>query len=141
MEVKSTYDEYLENYFKDRPALLHFGERFVKEVFDPSIARFLNAYKGSGNPKFAEAVKKYIETFSDTQLDALEELTKTIIYDTLSAMLDMFVLYPEMSIIVEQDGKKIDILEISDSFCNDIIGEDGCIEIFSKYANDFIEQS
>ena len=113
----------------------------MKAVFDPSITRFLDAYKGKGNPRFAEAVKQYIETFSDTQLDSLEELTKAIIYDTLSAMLDMFVLYPEISITVEQDGKKIDILEISDSFCNDMLGEDGCIEMFSKYADDFIEQS
>ncbi len=141
MSTEKSYHEYLEHYFEDRPALQHFGECFVKAVFDPSITRFLDAYKGKGNPRFAEAVKQYIETFSDTQLDSLEELTKAIIYDTLSAMLDMFVLYPEMSITVEQDGKKIDILEISDSFCNDMLGEDGCIEMFSKYADDFIEQS
>lgn len=141
MSSEKSYNEYLKNYFEDRPALQHFGECFIKAVFDPSITRFLDAYKGNGDPRFAEAVKKYIETFSDTQLDSLEKLTKAIIYDALSAMLDMFVLYPEMSIIVEQDGKKIDILEISDSFCNDMIGENGCIEIFGKYANDFVGQS
>jgi len=137
MDAKSAYEEYLENYFKDRPALFHFGEIFVKQVFDPSLAKFLNAYKGSGNSKFVEAIQKYIETFSDTQLRSLEELTKAIVYDTLSAMLDIFVLYPELSILVEQDGEKVDIGKISDSFCNDMIGKDGCVEIFSQYADDF----
>lgn len=137
MNTRSAYDEYLENYFKDRPALLHFGELFVKDVFDPSLTRFLSAYRGSGNPRFVEAMKKYIDTFTDTQLNSLEELTKSIVYDTLSAMLDMFVSHSEMSIIVEQDGKNVDILEISDSFCVDMIGKDGCIEIFSQYADDF----
>ena len=137
MDTKSAYEEYEKNYFKDRPALLHFGEIFVKQVFDPSLARFLNAYQGGGNPRFAEAIQKYTETFSDTQLHAVEELTKTIVYDTLSAMLDMFVLYPELSILVEQDGKKVDIGEISDSFCSDMIGEGGCVERFSQYADDF----
>ena len=45
-------------------------------------------------------------------------------------MLDLFVLRPELSITVEQNGEKVDILETSDSFCNDMIGEDGCIDLF-----------
>lgn len=72
MANNTTYDDYLKNYFNKRPALLLFGERFIKDVFDPSIERFLNAYDGKGNPRFVEAIKKYTETFSDEQRDALK---------------------------------------------------------------------
>lgn len=135
MSNTTTYDDYLKNYFNERPALLFFGERFIKDVFDPSIERFLNAYDGKGNAKFVDAIKKYIETFSDAQIDVLKRMTEVIVYDSLSAMLDLFVLRPELSITVEQNGEKIDILEISDSFCNDMIGDDGCIDLFSKYSD------
>ena len=133
MANDTTYDDYLKNYFNERPALLFFGERFIKDVFDPSIERFLNAYDGKGNPRFVDAIKKYTETFSDEQIGALKRITEVIIYSSLSAMLDLFVLRPELSITVERSGEKVDILETSDSFCNDMIGEDGCIDLFSKY--------
>ncbi|MEY8318447.1 hypothetical protein AALB19_14195 [Oscillospiraceae bacterium 50-58] len=135
MSNNKTYDDYLKNYFNKRPALLFFGERFIKDVFDPSIERFLKAYDGEGNTQFVDAIKKYIEIFSEEQIEVLKKLTEDIVYDSLSAMLDLFVLRPELSITVEQDGEKVDILEISDSFCNDIIGDDGCIDLFSKYPN------
>lgn len=135
MSNNKSYDDYLKNYFNERPALLFFGERFIKDVFDPSIERFLKAYDGKGNTQFVNAVKKYIETFSDEQIDSLKKLTEAIVYDSLSAMLDLFVLRPELSITVEQNGEKVDILKISDSFCSDMIGDDGCIDLFSKYPN------
>lgn len=73
MANNTTHDDYLKNYFNERSALLLFGERFIKDVFDPSIERFLNAYDGKGNPQFVEAIKKYTETFSDEQMDALKK--------------------------------------------------------------------
>ncbi len=135
MANTSAYDDYLKNYFNERPALLFFGERFIKDVYDPSLGTFLDAYDGKGNPQFVDAVRKYIGTFSDEQIDALKKLTEAIVYRSLSAMLDLFVLRPELSITVEQNGEKVDILEISDSFCNDMIGDDGCIDLFSKDPN------
>ena len=111
MSNNKTYDDYLKNYFIERPALLFFGERFIKDVFDPSIERFLKAYDGDGSTQFVNAIKKYIETFSDEQIEVLKKLTEAIVYDSLSGMLNLFVLRPELSITVEQNGEKVDILK------------------------------
>ena len=136
MNSTEDYNRYIERYFKDRPALLHFGELFVKHVYDPSIKRFIDAYDGKGNPRFVQAIEKYVETFSDEQKELLKELTKAIVFDSLSAMLDLFVLWPELGITVNENGKKVEILEISDSFLNDMLGEEGCIDIFSEYSEE-----
>lgn len=133
MNTNESYEEYLQNYFKNRPALLHFGELFVKHVYDPSLKRFIEAYDGKGNPKFVQAIEEYTATFSDQQKELLKELTKSIVFDSLAAMLDLFVLWPELGITVEENGKKVDILSISDNFSEDMLGEEGCIDMFSKY--------
>lgn len=133
MNNNTNYDEYVENYFKNRPALLHFGELFIKYVYDPSIKRFIDAYDGKGNPRFVQAIEEYTATFSDKQKELLKELTKSIVFDSLSAMLDLFVVWPELGITVNENGEKDDILSISDNFSSDMLGEEGCIDIFSEY--------
>lgn len=133
MSSNTDYNEYFENYFKNRPALLHFGELFVKHVYDPSIKRFIDAYDGKGNPRFVQAVEEYTTTFSDEQKELLKELTKSIVFDSLAVMLDLFVVWPELGITVDESGEKVDILSISDNFTEDMLGEDGCIDIFSEY--------
>ena len=133
MNINENYEEYLKNYFKNRPALLYFGELFVKYSYDPSIKRFIDAYDGKGNPKFVQAIEEYTATFSDQQKEMLKELTKSIVFDSMAAMLDLFVLWPELGITVTENGEKVDILSISDNFSEDMLGEDGCIDMFSKY--------
>ena len=133
MNNNTNCDEYIENYFKDRPALLHFGELFIKHVYDPSVKRFIDAYDGKGDPRFAEAIKEYTATFSDEQKELLKELTKSIVFDSLSAMLDLFVVWPGLGITVEENGKKVDIVSISDNFGSNMLGEDGCLDRFSEY--------
>lgn len=133
MNINENYEEYLKNYFKNRPTLLHFGELFVKYAYDPSIKRFIDAYDGKGNLKFVQAIEEYTATFSDQQKEMLKELTKSIVFDSMAAMLDLFVLWPELGITVTENGEKVDILSISDHFSEDMLGEDGCIDMFSKY--------
>ena len=133
MNINENYEEYLKNYFKNRPALLYCGELFVKYAYDPSIKRFIDAYDGKGNPKFVQAIEEYTATFSDQQKEMLKELTKSIVFDSMAAMLDLFVLWPELGITVTENGEKVDILSISDNFSEDMLGEDGCIDMFSKY--------
>ena len=133
MSTSEDYEKYIENYFKDRPALLHFGELFIKYVYDPSIKRFIDAYDGKGNPRFVQAIEGYTATFSDEQKELLKELTKSIVFDSLSAMLDLFVVWPELGITVEENGEKVDILSMSDNFSSDMLGEEGCIDMFSEY--------
>lgn len=112
---------------------MHFGELFIKYVYDPSIKRFIDAYDGKGNPRFVQAIEEYTATFSDKQKELLKELTKSIVFDSLSAMLDLFVVWPELGITVNENGEKVDILSISDNFSSDMLGEEGCIDIFSEY--------
>ena len=88
---------------------------------------------GKGNPKFVQAIEEYTATFSDQQKEMLKELTKSIVFDSMAAMLDLFVLWPELGITVTENGEKVDILSISDNFSEDMLGEDGCIDMFSKY--------
>ncbi len=53
MSTSEDYEKYIENYFKDRPALLHFGALFIKHVYDPSIKRFIDAYDGRGGKQIS----------------------------------------------------------------------------------------
>lgn len=45
-------------YFKERPALLRFGEDFFEYIYDSMIKRYFNAYNGKGTIENPEFVKK-----------------------------------------------------------------------------------
>jgi len=71
---------------------------------------------------------------------ALKLLTKKIIFDSMLGVLDRFELNLDFKLIVQHDGKETEISKLNDDdpydsneFLFDMIGEDGLINILSKY--------
>jgi len=133
-------NEDIPEYYRERPALLKFGNDFVEYAYDKTIERYYNAYEKKGNPKFLEKIEPYINSFSEEQMVALKLLTKKIIFDSMLGVLDRFELNLDFKLIVQHDGKETEISKLNDDdpydsneFLFDMIGEDGLINILSKY--------
>lgn len=132
-------EEQISKYFEDRPALLCYGKDFVKYVYDYTIERYNNAYEGKGSPEFVKQIKAYTESFTEDQINMLKLLTKDIIYHSVMQVIDRFEMNPIFKLVVEYDGKNINISELSDDgneLLFDMLGEDGLINLFSKYGAD-----
>lgn len=129
-------EKQIPEYFEERPALLCYGKDFVQYVYDATIERYFNAYGGKGSPKFVNKLASYTKGFTDDQMAALKFLTKYIIFDSVIQVIDRFELNPHLKLVVVQDGKDVDISEFdpeSNELLFDMLGEDGLINLLSKY--------
>ncbi len=114
--------------------LWNFGEKFVKYVFDYTIANFLKQLDGTGHPQGVKIMKNMTGDFSPQQIDRLKKLMQCTVFNSLSAMLDFFETQPKFTVTASDgQGGQIDLLEISDSLSDDMIGEYGCVAFLSKY--------
>lgn len=121
-------------YFKNRPMLYDFGEKFVKYVFDYTITNFLKQLDGTGHPQGVKIMKNLTGDFSPRQIDRLKILMECTVFNSLSAMLDFFETQPKFTITAtDEQGRQVDLLEISYDLGGDMIGEYGCVSFLSKY--------
>ncbi len=132
-------------YFEKRPMLWNFGEKFVEYVFDYTITNFLKRLDGTGHPQGVKIMKNMTGDFSPQQIDRLKKLMQCTVFNSLSAMLDFFETQPRFTIMAtDEQGQQIDLLEISDSLGNDMIGEYSCVAFLSKYKEiaspDFLQE-
>ena len=125
----------MNNYFDRNPVLLYFGRKVVEEILDKSIRQTLSAFS---NPKNTLLQKK-IATFSQEQIDVLRELVPYIITGTVSDMLCFFEENEDIQLMVDFEGEKVNIVEVSDGLYGDLNGRDGWIDRFGKYI-DFVTE-
>lgn len=126
-------------YYEERPALLYYARDFVKYVYDDTIERYNNAYEGKGSDKFLKKIKEYTESFTEAQMETLKLLTKDIIYHSVLQVIDRFEMNPNFKLIVEYEGEDVDISEMDNDgneLVFDMLGEDGLINLLSKYGAD-----
>lgn len=119
----------MDSYYKRNPVLLYIGKRIVEDVLDKANEDYISAIF---NPE-ADVLEKKLESFSQDQLHILEELIPWITMGTVSNMLWLFEENEDIQLIVEYEGKRINIAETSDGLDGEFGGKGGWIDRFGKY--------
>ena len=112
------------------------GEEIIKFSFDPAIGNLLSLRIKENPPVI---FKEYVELFkkmNNKEFSILQKYLEESIGDTIFNILRIFEEDERFKLIYEEDGKQINLVEISEMLKAEPIIENGWIERFSKYANE-----
>ena len=112
------------------------GEEIIKFSFDPAIGNLLSLRIKENPPVI---FKEYVELFkkmNNKDFSILQKYLEESIGDTIFNILRIFEEDERFKLIYEENGKQINLVEISEMLKAEPLGENGWIERFSKYANE-----
>ena len=112
------------------------GEEIIKFSFDPAIGNLLSLRIKENPPVI---FKEYVELFkkmNNKDFSILQKYLEESIGDTIFNILRIFEEDERFKLIYEEDGKQINLVEISEMLKAEPIIENGWIERFSKYAKE-----
>ena len=112
------------------------GEEIIKFSFDPAIGNLLSLRIKENPPVI---FKEYVELFkkmNNKDFSILQKYLEESIGDTIFNILRIFEEDERFKLIYEEDGKQVNLVEISEMLKAEPIIENGWIERFSKYANE-----
>ena len=112
------------------------GEEIIKFSFDPAIGNLLSLRIKENPPVI---FKEYVELFkkmNNKDFSILQKYLEESIGDTIFNILRIFEEDERFKLIYEEDGKQINLVEISEMLKAEPLGENGWIERFSKYAKE-----
>ena len=112
------------------------GEEIIKFSFDPAIGNLLSLRIKENPPVI---FKEYVELFkkmNNKDFSILQKYLEESIGDTIFNILRIFEEDGRFKLIYEENGKQINLVEISEMLKAEPLGENGWIERFSKYAKE-----
>ena len=112
------------------------GGEIIKFSFDPAIGNLLSLRIKENPPVI---FKEYVELFkkmNNKEFSILQKYLEESIGDTIFNILRIFEEDERFKLIYEEDGKQINLVEISEMLKAEPIIENGWIERFSKYAKE-----
>ena len=112
------------------------GEEIIKFSFDSAIGNLLSLRIKENPPVI---FKEYVELFkkmNNKEFSILQKYLEESIGDTIFNILRIFEEDGRFKLIYEEDGKQINLVEISEMLKAEPIIENGWIERFSKYAKE-----
>jgi len=112
------------------------GEEIIKFSFDPAIGNLLSLRIKENPPVI---FKEYVELFkkmNNKEFSILQKYLEESIGDTIFNILRIFEEDERFKLIYEENGKQINLVEISEMLKAELLGENGWIERFSKYAKE-----
>lgn len=112
------------------------GEEIIKFSFDPAIGNLLSLRIKENPPVI---FKEYVELFkkmNNKDFSILQKYLEESIGDTIFNILRIFEEDGRFKLIYEEDGKQINLVEISEMLKAEPIIENGWIERFSKYTKE-----
>ena len=112
------------------------GEEIIKFSFDSAIGNLLSLRIKENPPVI---FKEYVELFkkmNNKDFSILQKYLEESIGDTIFNILRIFEEDGRFKLIYEEDGKQINLVEISEMLKAEPIIENGWIERFSKYAKE-----
>ena len=112
------------------------GEEIIKFSFDPAIGNLLSLRIKENPPVI---FKEYVELFkkmNNKEFSILHKYLEESIGDTIFNILRIFEEDERFKLIYEENGKQINLVEISEMLKAEPLGENGWIDRFSKYAKE-----
>ncbi|MBF7093608.1 hypothetical protein IUY40_18920 [Flavobacterium sp. ALJ2] len=109
--------------------LNEFGKILISQVFDNQYRFIKNSIEDLSK---TEEYKNLFDNMSAIQKNEIENYTREILQGALFNFLNIFEENDEYKLIYEEEGRQVNLLEISEMLKSEPIIENGWIERFSK---------
>jgi len=116
----------------NQEVLDEFGKIVTRKIFDNQYRFIKNEIKDLSS---SEGYKNLFYKMTNTQKKEIEYYTSELLKGTLFDFLKIFEENEQFKIVYEEDGKQVNLLEISEMLKAEPIIENGWIERFSKEIN------
>jgi hypothetical protein len=114
--------------------LEEFGREFIEFVRDNAIFAFNSIVKGHMKDNQSKLLHDEIsKNLDEKQLDLVRKLITNNVDEMLHQFLWMFEQSSKFKLYYEENGKLINLNELSDGLSGELYTEDGWIQKFSKY--------
>lgn len=111
----------------------NFGKSCIENVFDKQY-KFIKY--DTKDLAMTQGYENLFDGMTEVQKIEIEKYTSEILKGTLFDFLKIFEEKEEFKLIYEEDGKQVNLANISEMLKAEPIIENGWIDRFSKYAND-----
>ena len=116
----------------NRDILNDFGKIIVEQVYDNQYRFIKNSIEDLSR---TDEYKNLFNNMSVTQKNEIENYTKEILQGALFDFLNIFEENEEYRLVYEEEGKQVNLVEISEMLKAELIIEDGWIDRFSIYSD------
>ena len=112
-----------------------FGSLIIKDGYDSGINLVDNLKKITNPPYIIKEEVSFVKSLNDEQINCLKKLIKRTQSDLIFSFLKVFEEQENYKLIYEENGKQVNLEEISEMLKAEPIIENGWIERFSKYSD------
>ena len=128
MEIRKEMS--MDDYYSKNPVLLYIGKKIVEDVLDKANEDYMTLIS---NASYNLALRSKLKSFSQEQINLILELIPWITSGTICNMLYLFDQNEDIQFIVEYEGKKINLAEVSDGINGELLVKGGWLDRFGKY--------
>ena len=113
-----------------------FGGIIINDIYDDSIKYFNQLIENKTKWGTGQIFSIFLNKLSVEDREILKTYLEESIKTSIFGFLGIFEEHERFKLIYEEDGKQVNLVEISEMLKAEPIIENGWIERFSKYANE-----
>ncbi|ATA76482.1 conserved hypothetical protein [Capnocytophaga canimorsus] len=114
-----------------------FGRELIENTFDPAIGNLLSLSVKENPPIIFENYVNFLKKLKHQDFITLQKYLQESVGGILFNILKLFEENEQFKLIYEENGKQINLVEISEMLKAEPIIENGWIKRFSKYADEY----
>lgn len=120
----------------NKEILDEYGKKIIKECYDPGI-EYIDQLKRKENPPFIIADEvNFVQGLDEDQIKGLKKIIHRTQNNFLFTFFRIFEEQEEYKLLFAEEGKQVNLAEISEMLKAEHMIENGWIARFSEYAND-----
>ena len=112
-----------------------FGRLIIKDGYDSGINLVDDLKQITKPPYIIKEEASFVKSLNDEQINGLKKLIKRTQSDLIFSFLKVFEEQENYKLIYEENGKQVNLEEISEMLKAEPIIENGWIDRFSKYSD------
>ena len=112
-----------------------FGRLIIKDGYDSGINLVDDLKQITKPPYIIKEEVSFVKSLNDEQINCLKKLIKRTQSDLIFSFLKVFEEQENYKLIYEENGKQVNLEEISEMLKAEPIIENGWIDRFSKYSD------
>lgn len=112
------------------------GNYVVQDCYDPVTSNFLSLLRKDNPPLRIQEYVTFFKKLDDEECAVLHNYIKDRVSSTIFNLFKILEEHEEFKLIYEEEGKQVDLVEISEMLKAEHMIEGGWIDRFSKYAKD-----
>lgn len=114
-----------------------FGKYLVQSGKDDTLFNLDSIIEGRLKSANGKKMHQELQSFDEKQIEVLRKMGTLLTDMSLHNVLSMIESSDEIDVIVNEDGNKISVKDVSDGLAGELYSEDGWLLKYSKYPSSF----